>query len=134
MTQLVYNRFRLTRPMKRVGKKGSPDSKFEPIDLGRSPGNHRDEILALGMPARAIANKRLLGCHEVRGSCRALFKLLGSPNNTDVGPVCNDAGANALWTFGWEFTNGYGRMMAPERRFRKRKFFAWELIRQKPSR
>src|SRR5262249_10259100 len=31
MTQLVYNRHRLTRPMKRVsGEKGSPDSKFEP--------------------------------------------------------------------------------------------------------
>ena len=32
MTQLVYNRFRLTRPMKRVaGEKGSPDSQFQPI-------------------------------------------------------------------------------------------------------
>jgi anaerobic selenocysteine-containing dehydrogenase len=35
---------------------------------------------------------------------------LGSPNDTDVGPVCNDAGGNALaWTFGLgNFTNGYG--------------------------
>src|SRR5262249_24964896 len=32
MAQLVYNRFRLTRPLKRVGgDKGSPDSKFEPV-------------------------------------------------------------------------------------------------------
>lgn len=39
-----------------------------------------------------------------------LFALLGSPNNTDVGPVCNDAGGNALAaTFGiGAFTNGYG--------------------------
>ena len=39
-----------------------------------------------------------------------LFTLLGSPNDTDVGPVCNDAGGNALaWTFGMgNFTNGYG--------------------------
>ena len=39
-----------------------------------------------------------------------LFALLGSPNDTDVGPVCNDAGGNALaWTFGLgNFTNGYG--------------------------
>src|SRR5262249_1303124 len=30
MPQLVYNRFRLTRPLKRVGgEKGSPDSKFD---------------------------------------------------------------------------------------------------------
>src|SRR5262249_32946455 len=34
----------------------------------------------------------------------------GSPNDTDVGPVCNDAGGNALAaTFGLgNFTNGYG--------------------------
>src|SRR5260221_14517500 len=32
MTQLVYNRYRLTRPMRRVaGEKGSTDSKFDPI-------------------------------------------------------------------------------------------------------
>jgi anaerobic selenocysteine-containing dehydrogenase len=39
------------------------------------------------------------------------FALLGSPNDTDVGPVCNDAGGNALaWTFGLgNFTNGYGK-------------------------
>ena len=39
-----------------------------------------------------------------------LFTLLGSPNDTDVGPVCNDAGGDALgWTFGMgNFTNGYG--------------------------
>lgn len=38
MTQLVYNCFRLTRPMKRVaGEKGDPDSKFEPrLIYGRS--------------------------------------------------------------------------------------------------
>src|ERR1019366_7568798 len=39
-----------------------------------------------------------------------LFTLLGSPNDTDVGPVCNDAGGNALAaSFGMgNFTNGYG--------------------------
>ena len=39
-----------------------------------------------------------------------LFDLLGSPNATDVGPVCNDAGGDALAaTFGLgNFTNGYG--------------------------
>src|SRR5260370_18218781 len=38
------------------------------------------------------------------------FTLLGRYNDSDVGPVCNDAGGNALaWTFGLgNFTNGYG--------------------------
>ena len=38
------------------------------------------------------------------------FELYGSPNATDVGPVCNDAGGNALATsFGLgNFSNGYG--------------------------
>src|SRR5262249_7380571 len=38
------------------------------------------------------------------------FTLLGSPNDTDVGPVCNDAGGDALaWTPGLcNFTNRYG--------------------------
>ena len=44
MAQLVYNRHRLTRPMKRMaGEKGSSDSKFEPLPgtkhWGSSPGS-----------------------------------------------------------------------------------------------
>jgi anaerobic selenocysteine-containing dehydrogenase len=47
------------------------------------------------------------GCGSVIGR---FFTLLGSPNATDVGPVCNDAGGDALAaTFGLgNFTNGYG--------------------------
>ncbi len=63
--------------------------------------------------ARAIANKTseirfLRGTGSIVGR---FFTLLGSPNDTDVGPVCNDAGGNALaWTFGLgNFTNGYGK-------------------------
>jgi anaerobic selenocysteine-containing dehydrogenase len=39
------------------------------------------------------------------------FDLYGSPNAADVGPVCNDAGGDALGvTFGMgNFTNGYGK-------------------------
>jgi len=81
MTQLVYNRFRLTRPMKRVGgEKGSPDSKFEPIDW--------DEALET-----IATNSWHFGCWGSAGDreqdfwqvatryrflLRALFKLLGS--------------------------------------------------------
>ena len=62
--------------------------------------------------ARAIANKTSGRLPRGTGSVVGrFFELLGSPNDTDVGPVCNDAGGNALaWTFGLgNFTNGYGK-------------------------
>ena len=115
MTQLVYNRFRLTRPMKRVGgEKGSPDSRFEPISWTEALDIIAKKFLALrdAGEARAIANKTSGRLPRGTGSLvNRFFTLLGSPNDTDVGPVCNDAGGNALaWTFGLgNFTNGYGR-------------------------
>ncbi len=114
MTQLVYNRFRLTRPMKRVsGEKGSADSKFEPVSWDEALDIVAKKFLALrdAGEARAIANKTSGRLPRGTGSVVGrLFTLLGSPNDTDVGPVCNDAGGNALaWTFGLgNFTNGYG--------------------------
>lgn len=115
MTQLVYNRFRLTAPMKRVaGEKGSPDSKFEPISWDEALGIIAQKFLALrdAGEVKAIANKTSGRMARGTGSVIGrLFSLLGSPNDTDVGPVCNDAGGNALaWTFGLgNFTNGYGK-------------------------
>lgn len=114
MTQLVYNRFRLTHPMKRVaGEKGSPDSQFEEISWDEALETIAAKFLALrdAGEARAIANKTSGRLPRGTGSLVArYFTLLGSPNDTDVGPVCNDAGGNALaWTFGLgNFTNGYG--------------------------
>ena len=114
MPQLVYNRFRLTRPMRRVsGKKGSADSKFEPVSWDEALDEVARRMLALrdAGEARTIANRtsgRLLrGTGSLVGR---LFELLGSPNDTDVGPVCNDAGGDALAaTLGMgNFTNGYG--------------------------
>src|SRR6516162_6533113 len=48
MAQLVYNRFRLQKPMKRVGgEKGSPDSKFEAISWDDALGMIAEKFLAL---------------------------------------------------------------------------------------
>jgi anaerobic selenocysteine-containing dehydrogenase len=114
MPQLVYNRFRLTQPLKRIGgAKGSPDSKFAPITWKEALQTIARELLALrdAGEARAIASKTSGRLPRGTGALiHRLFTLLGSPNDTDVGPVCNDAGGNALaCTFGLgNFTNGYG--------------------------
>jgi anaerobic selenocysteine-containing dehydrogenase len=114
MPQLVYNPHRLTSPLLRVGgAKGSPDSRFEPVSWDTALDVVARKFLELrdaGL-VHTIANRtngRLpRGTGDLVGR---LFALLGSPNNTDVGPVCNDAGGNALAaTFGMgNFTNGYG--------------------------
>jgi anaerobic selenocysteine-containing dehydrogenase len=114
MAQLVYNRLRITRPMKRVaGAKGSPDSKFGPVYWDEALGIIAKKLIGLrdAGEARAIANKTSGRLPRGTGSLvHRFFTMLGSPNDTDVGPVCNDAGGDALaWTFGLpNFTNGYG--------------------------
>ncbi len=115
MTQLVYNRFRLHTPLKRVGgDKGSPESKFEAISWDEALETIAAKFLALrdAGEAHTIANKTSGRLPRGTGSLVGrFFTLLGSPNDTDVGPVCNDAGGDALaWTFGLgNFTNGYGK-------------------------
>lgn len=114
MAQLVYNRLRLKHPMKRVaGEKGSADSKFESVSWDEALGIVARKLVELrdAGEARAIANKTSGRLPRGTGSLvNRFFTLLGSPNDTDVGPVCNDAGGDALaWTFGLgNFTNGYG--------------------------
>jgi anaerobic selenocysteine-containing dehydrogenase len=114
MAQLVYNRHRLRTPLKRVaGKKGDPDSKFEPVSWDDALATVARKFLELrdGGEARAIVSRTSGRLPRGTGSLiHRLFTLLGSPNDTDVGPVCNDAGGDALaTTFGLgNFTNGYG--------------------------
>lgn len=114
MAQLVYNRHRLRTPLKRVsGKKGDPASKFEPVTWDEALGLIARKFLALrdAGDAKAVVSRTSGRLPRGVGSLiHRLFTLLGSPNDTDVGPVCNDAGGNALAaTFGLgNFTNGYG--------------------------
>ncbi len=114
MAQLVYNRHRLLKPLRRMaGKKGDPDSKFEPISWDDALSLIARKFLELrdAGEARAIVSRTSGRLPRGVGALiHRLFLLLGSPNDTDVGPVCNDAGGNALAaTFGLgHFTNGYG--------------------------
>ncbi|EWM19015.1 molybdopterin-dependent oxidoreductase [Kutzneria sp. 744] len=114
MAELVYNPLRLRTPLIRTGgAKGSTDSTFEPATWDQALDVIAKRMLQLRDAGRvaAIANRTTGRLPRGVGSLVArLFALLGSPNNTDVGPVCNDAGANALKaTFGiGNFTNGYG--------------------------
>jgi anaerobic selenocysteine-containing dehydrogenase len=114
MPQLVYNRFRLTRPLKRVGgAKGAPDSRFEPTTWEEALEIIARKLLELRDAGAAQAVVSRTSGRLPRGIgtlIHRLFTLLGSPNDTDVGPVCNDAGGDALAaTFGLgNFTNGYG--------------------------
>ena len=114
MSQLVYNRYRLSKPMIRAGgEKGSSESKFEAVSWDKALEVVARKFIALrdAGEARAIANKTSGRLPRGIGSLVGrFFKMIGSPNDTDVGPVCNDAGGDALAaTFGLgKFTNGYG--------------------------
>ena len=114
MVELRYSPRRLSTPLKRVGgEKGSAESKFEPCSWDEALAIVANRLIALrdAGEARAIANKTSGRLPRGVGSLVGrFFSLLGSPNDTDVGPVCNDAGGNALAaTLGLgNFTNGYG--------------------------
>lgn len=114
MPELVYSQHRLTTPLRRVaGKKGSKESRFEAVSWDSALRTIAEKMVELRDSGEARAIAARTSGRMPRGSgtlIERLFALLGSPNNTDVGPVCNDAGANALTTtFGLgNFTNGYG--------------------------
>lgn len=114
MRELIYNRHRVTHPMKRVsGVKGDPSSQFARVTWDEALDGIARKLLEIrdaGAP-EAVASKTTGRMARGAGSIIGrFFELYGSPNATDVGPVCNDAGGNALAaTFGLgNFTNGYG--------------------------
>lgn len=114
MTEFVYSPNRIRRPMKRVGgKKGSKDSRFEEISWAEAEEIIARKLLAIRDDGEAHTVASKTAGRMPRGAGALIgrfFALLGSPNATDVGPVCNDAGGDALArTFGLgNFTNGYG--------------------------
>jgi anaerobic selenocysteine-containing dehydrogenase len=115
MGQLVYNHRRLTTPLIRVsGAKGDlRGSRFREATWEEALDVVAARFLSLRDvgEAHAIANRTTGRMLRGAGSVISrFFELLGSPNATDVGPVCNDAGGNALAaTLGLgNFTNGYG--------------------------
>ncbi|MDF1662537.1 MAG: molybdopterin-dependent oxidoreductase [Planctomycetota bacterium] len=114
MLQLIYNNERLKTPLIRVsGEKGSEDAKFKPASWDEALTVIAKKFLALRDAGQAHTIASRTTGRMLRGSGDVIarfFGLLGSPNNTDVGPVCNDAGGNALGkTLGLgNFTNGYG--------------------------
>ena len=114
MTQLVYSPHRLRTPLKRVGgKKGSPETRFAPISWDQALEEIARKLIEIRDTTgpRGVASKTSGRLPRGTGSIIGrFFELYGSPNATDVGPVCNDAGGNALaWTLGLgNFTNGYG--------------------------
>lgn len=114
MTQLVDDPRRITSPLRRIsGDKGSRETRFEPIDWDTALDEIARRFLALRDSGEVHTVAARTTGRMVRGTgplVGRFFSLLGSPNNADVGPVCNDAGANALAaTFGLGvFTNGYG--------------------------
>ena len=114
MPQLVYNPHRIKTPLKRVrGRKGDRNSVFEPISWDAALDGIARKLIEIRDTTgpQGVANKTSGRLPRGTGSIIGrFFDLYGSPNATDVGPVCNDAGGNALaWTFGLgNFTNGYG--------------------------
>ncbi|GAA4436122.1 molybdopterin-dependent oxidoreductase [Bremerella cremea] len=114
MAELLYNERRITKPLRRIsGEKGDPESKFEPVSWDEALDTIANRLLNLrdAGEAHTIVSRTSGRLPRGIGSLiHRMFTMLGSPNDTDVGPVCNDAGGNALaMTLGLgNFTNGYG--------------------------
>lgn len=111
IVQLLYNKYRITRPLKRVGPK--PSMKFQPVSWDEA---YRD------IARRLLEIRDTDGPHAIAGKTTdrvsrdggpPLFRLLhmlGSSNPTHEGYICNDGLGIALdWVYGqFGMTNSYG--------------------------
>ncbi len=110
--QLLYNPYRIVRPMKRVGEK--PAQEFEPISWDQAYTEIATKLLeirgsdngAKGVAAKSTSRQTV----EAMVMQKRFFELFGSPNSTHEGYIGNEAGGVALkLTFGNPSqTNGYG--------------------------
>jgi len=135
MTQLVYNRFRLNCPMKRAEARKVPLIPFEPMTDWNEPWKPFKKSLRTSgcWGSAGDREQALAGCHGGQVlSCRALFQASAAQTMADVGPVCNDAGANAMDVWAREFHH-YGKDGATGKKEARSSSCFWELISRNPA-
>ena len=98
IVQLLYNKYRITRPMKRVGPK--PSMKFEPVSWDQAFTEIAQKLVDIrdNSPegAKAVAAKTTDRVSRDNGAPQFRFMhMYGSPNTTHEGYICNDAGGIA---------------------------------------
>ncbi len=113
VVQLLYNKYRITRPMKRVGPK--PSYKFQPISWDQAYEEIAKKLIDIrdNSPegAKAVAAKTTDRVSRDNGAPQFRFMhMYGSPNTTHEGYICNDAGgiANGMVLGKGSQTNGFG--------------------------
>ncbi|MEK7824851.1 MAG: molybdopterin-dependent oxidoreductase [Nitrospirota bacterium] len=113
IVQLLYSKYRITRPMKRVGPK--PGYKFKPISWDQAYEEIAKKLIDIrdNSPegAKAVAAKTTDRVSRDNGAPQFRFMhMYGSPNTTHEGYICNDAGgiANGMVLGKGSQTNGFG--------------------------
>lgn len=113
IVQLLYNKYRILMPMKRIGPK--PSLKFEPVSWDQAYSEIAQKLIEIrdNTPegAKAAAAKATDRVSRDGGAPQFRFMhMYGSPNTTHEGYICNDAGgiAQGLILGKGSQTNGFG--------------------------
>ena len=113
IVQLLYNKYRITRPMKRMGPK--PSMRFEPVSWDQAFTEIAQKLIEIRDTtpegAKAVAAKTTDRVSRDNGAPQFRFMhMYGSPNTTHEGYICNDAGgiAQGLTLGKGSQTNGFG--------------------------